>query len=99
MRRLILSALLLFAISRAQAQNEPTVRIGLTQNAQAVTLRASAPFLVEANRTRTAKFSMVLALNPAAAGAVTKADLQYRTIVELDGGKLIVLPRNGKVRI
>jgi stage II sporulation protein D len=99
MRRLILSALLLVVIARAQAQNEPNVRIGLTQNAQTVSLRAGTAFTVESNRTRTARFTMVVALNPAAAGALTKADLQYRTIVELDGGKLIVLPKNGKVRI
>jgi peptidoglycan hydrolase-like amidase len=99
MRRLILAALLLIVIARAQAQNEPNIRIGLTQNAQTVSLRAGTAFTVDSNRTRTAKFTMVVALNPAAAGAVTKADLQYRTIVELDGGKLIVLPRNEKVRV
>src|SRR5215469_574790 len=98
MRRFIFVALLL-VISRAQAQNEPTVRIGLTQSAATVSLRAAAPFSIQQNRTRTAKFTMVLALDPSAAGAVNKADLQYRILVELDGGKLIVLARNGRVRI
>jgi peptidoglycan hydrolase-like amidase len=98
MRRFIFVALLL-VISRAQAQNEPTVRIGLTQSAATVSLRAASPFSIQQNRTRTAKFTMVLALDPAAAGALNKADLQYRILVELDGGKLIVLARNGRVRI
>src|SRR5579883_2561296 len=98
MRRLIILALLL-VVSRAQGQNEPTVRIGLTQNAATVTLRASTAFAVQQNRTRTAKFTMVLALDPAASGAITKANLQYRTLVELDGGKLIVLGKNEKVRV
>src|SRR5438046_1579127 len=98
MWKFIIAALLLI-IPGAQAQNEPTVRIGLNQNAAAVSLRAANPFTIQQNRTRTAKFSMVLALDPAASGAVTKASLQYRTLVELDGGKLIVLPKNGKVRI
>ena len=98
MRRLVFVALLL-VISRAQAQNEPTVRIGLTQSAATVSLRAAQAFSIQQNRTRTAKFTMVLALDPAAAGAVTKADLQYRILVELDGGKLIVLARNSKVRV
>ena len=98
MRRFIFVALLL-VISRAQAQNEPTVRIGLTQSAPTVSLRAAAPFSIQQNRTRTAKFTMVLALDPASAGALNKADLQYRILAELDGGKLIVLARNGRVRI
>jgi stage II sporulation protein D len=95
------SAVFLFflIISRAQAQNEPTVRIGLTQNAQTVSLRSSTPFNIDQNRTRTAKFTMVVALDPAASGALTKANLQYRTLVEIDGGKLIALPKNGRVRI
>src|SRR5262249_51149067 len=98
MRSFIFAALLL-VISGAQAQNEPTVRIGLTQNAATVSVRASAPFTIQQNRTRTAKFTMVLALDPAVAGAVNKADLQYRILAELDGGKLIVLPKSGRVRI
>ncbi|HEY2384708.1 MAG TPA: SpoIID/LytB domain-containing protein [Terriglobia bacterium] len=98
MRALVLSALLLM-ISGAQAQNEPTIRIGLTQSAAAVSLRAATPFSIQQNRSRTAKFTMTLALDPAAVGAITKADLQYRILVELDGGKLIVLARNERVRI
>jgi peptidoglycan hydrolase-like amidase len=98
MRKFIIAALLL-VISRAQAQNEPTVRIGLNQSAVTVSLRAANAFTIQQNRTRTAKFTMVLALDPNYAGAVAKASLQYRTLVELDGGRLIVLPKSGKVRI
>jgi peptidoglycan hydrolase-like amidase len=91
--------LLLVVISRAQAQNEPIIRIGLNQNAPTVTLRAASPFSIEQNRTRTAKFTMVMALDPSVTGAVNKANLQYRTLVELDGGQLIVVPKNRRVRI
>jgi len=82
-----------------RSQAPPTVRIGLNQNAAAVTLRAANPFTVQQERTRSAKFMMVLALDPTASGALTRANLQYRTLVELDGGKLIVLPKNEKMRI
>src|SRR5262252_1007441 len=98
MRRFVFVALLL-VISRAQAQNEPTVRIGLTQNAATVSLRAATPFTIQQNRTRTAKFTMVLSIDPAAAGAVTSANLQYRTLVEIDGGKLILVPNGTKTEI
>lgn len=98
MRRLVLAAVLL-TISGAQAQNEPTIRIGLTQSAAAVSLRAASAFSIQQNRTRTAKFTMIVALDPNASGAVTKNDLQYRVLVELDGGKLIVLPKTGRIRI
>ena len=43
-------------------------------------------FTVERRTTRSATFASVLALDPAAAGAVKKRDLQYRMTVELDGG-------------
>ena len=100
MRKFIAALFLtILAISGARAQNEPNVRIGLNQNAATVILRASNPITVQQTRTRTAKFTMVLALDPNAAGAVTKASLQYRTLVELDGGKLIVLPKAAKIRV
>jgi stage II sporulation protein D len=98
MHKFVIAALLLI-ISRAQAQNEPTVRIGLTQNAQTVNLRAATAFTIEQNRTRTAKFTMVLALDSSASGALSRANIQYRMLVELDGGKLIALPKNARVRI
>src|SRR5499427_11152161 len=41
---------------------------------------------------------MVLALDPAAS-TVTKANLDYRMLVEVDGAKVVVLPKNTKVRI
>src|SRR5438046_2390366 len=100
MRKFIAALFLtILVISGARAQNEPTVRIGLSQNAATVSLRAGSPFTIQQTRTQTAKFTMVVALDPNAAGAVTKASLQYRTLVELDGGKLMVLPKAGKIRI
>ena len=81
-------------------QAEPTVRIGLNPNASTANIRSSAAFTVQQNRTRTAKFSTVLALDAASTNRVlSRADLDYRMLVELDAGKLLVLPLKAKVRI
>jgi len=82
-----------------RSQTAPTVRIGLNQNASTVTLRAASPFTIQQNRTRTAKFTTVLAIDPAATGVLTSANLQYRTLIELDGSRLIVLPKGGKTQV
>src|SRR5688572_19041723 len=98
MRTFIAAFLLL--ISGAQAQDELIVRIGLNQKASTVTLRSDNAFTVQQNRTRTAKFTMILSVDAAAADrALSQANLQFRTLVELDGGKLLVLPMASKVRI
>src|SRR5213594_980677 len=104
MRKRIAVALLLITGALYErpggSQTAPTVRIGLTQNAPTVSIRSAQPFTVQQNQTRTAKFTMVVALDPAAANRVlTKADLQYLTLVELDGGKLTVAPKGERVRI
>src|SRR5262245_6147636 len=83
----------------AQSQSASTVRIGLTQSASSVTIRGASAFTIQQNRTRTAKFTSVLALDPAASGTLTNSNLQYRTLVELDGGKLIALPRGVRTQI
>ena len=85
--------------SPVRSQTAPTVRIGLTQSAATVNLRSATPFTIQQTRTRTAKFTMVLSIDPAAAGAVTSANLQYRTLVEIDGGKLILVPKGMKTEI
>jgi stage II sporulation protein D len=103
MRKRILLVLLLTAGALyerpVRSQTAPTVRIGLNQNATTVTVRASSPFTIQQNRTRTAKFTMIVALDPAVTGTLTKSDLQYRTVVELDAGKLIVLPKGARTPI
>src|SRR5262247_1224258 len=103
MRKRVVLALLLtvgaFYERPVRSQAVPTVRIGLTQNAATVMLRAANAFTIQQNRTRTAKFTMVLALDPAATGTVTNSSLQHRTLIEVDGGKLIVVPRNAKTVI
>src|SRR5690606_29801494 len=48
---------------------------------------------------RSAHFSVALALDPNATGALRKEDLQYRILVELDGGRLISRPMSSKIRI
>ena len=98
MRTLLLAVLLL--IAGAQAPSELVVRIGLNQNASTVTLRSDNAFTVQQTRTRTAKFTMILSVDAAAANrTLSRADLRYRTLVELDGGRLLVLPTTTKVRI
>jgi stage II sporulation protein D len=97
--RTLLPALLLL-IAGAQAPNERVVRIGLSQNASTVTLRSDKPFIVQKTRTLTAKFTMILSVDANAANrALGQADLRYRALVELDGGRLLVLPTITKVRI
>ncbi len=81
-------------------QTEPVVRIGLNQNATNVVVRSSETFAVQQNRTRTARFTTIVSVDPGSANrAVTKSDLQRRMLVELDGGKLLVLPMGTKVRM
>ena len=57
-RKLLVAAILLLP---AFQQSEPTVRIGLGQNAATVTVRSTAEFRVQGQPTRTARFSPVLA--------------------------------------
>lgn len=98
MRHLVLTGLIILA-SVPQPAAEPTVRIGLTQNAATVTIRSAAAFSVEGRSTRSATFASVLALAPAASGAVRKADLNYRITVELDGNVTLVLRAGARARI
>src|SRR5262245_32058248 len=101
MRRLatlFISLPLLAASIGPREQAEPTVRIGLNQNAGTVTIRSSQAFAVESNRTRSAKFTPIVSVDPAAK-TVTKDDLQYRMLVELEGGKMLALPMTSKVRL
>src|SRR5438093_1992403 len=106
MRKVLFAALFVIVALRglkpaaAPLQSEPAVRIGLNQNAPSVSIRSSAAFAVQQNRTRTAKFTTVLALDPASTNRVlNRADLDYRMLVELDTGQLLVLPLKTKVRI
>ena len=68
MRKRILLAILVIVAAvyehPARSQVVPTVRIGLTQNALTVTLRSSDDFMIQQNPTRTAKFTMVLSVDP-----------------------------------
>lgn len=84
----------------ARSQTVPTIRIGLTQNAATVSLRSSDDFTIQQNRTRAAKFSMILSVDTSTSNrSLTKADLQYRALVEIDGGKILVLPKTERIRI
>ena len=98
MRTLLPAVLLL--IAGAQAPTERVVRIGLNQNATTVTLRSDKAFTVQQTATRTAKFTMILSVDANTANrTLSHADLRYRTLVELDGGRLLVLPTTTKVQV
>jgi len=98
MRLFVLTVLALLTGVRQPAP-QPIVRIGLTQNAASVTIRSESAFTVEQRVTRSAIFTNVLSLDPAASGPLKKADLQYRLTVELDGDTVIVLPPGARARI
>ena len=98
MRSLVLVFLLLL-VSPHQPALEPTVRIGLTQNASSVTVRSAEPFTVEGRSTRSAAFASVLAIDTNRTGVVAASDLQPRVTVTLDDGAMIVMPVGGRVRI
>jgi len=83
-----------------RSQTAPTVRIGLTQNASTVSIRSSDAFTIQKNPTRTAKFTMILTVDPTIPnGVLTRNDLQYRALVEIDGGGILVIPKSTKVRV
>jgi stage II sporulation protein D len=96
-RKLLLAA---FLVLPALQQSEPTVRIGLDQNTQTLTIRSSENFTIQGQPAKSAKFSTVLSLGEAAEGTVTrKNQVQYRMAVELDGDRYVVVPMNTHIRI
>ena len=96
-RRILVAAFLLFP---ALQQPEPTVRIGLGQNAATVTVRSTQEFRVQGQAARTARFSAVLSLGNTPDGAVIARDqLRYRMAVELDGNRYLVVPMTTRIRI
>src|SRR5262245_20946789 len=103
MRKLLAGLLFIVAgfIPRAaSSQTEPIVRIGLNQNATSITLRSSAPFKIQQNNTRSAKFTVALSVDPSVLNRVVKKeDLRYRMVAELDNSNLVILPLSDKVRI
>jgi len=79
---------------------EPLVRIGLDQDASAVMIRSSEEFTVAKQPTRSARFSAVLAVGTNETNRVlNKSDLRYQMAVELDGGRILILPFENRVRI
>jgi stage II sporulation protein D len=94
MRVVLVAAVLLLAVA-GQPSSEPTVRIGLTKDASAVTVRSASPFAFAQHATRVATFTNAVALAAVpAGGTLKKNDLQRRLIVELEDGTVIV-PANG----
>jgi peptidoglycan hydrolase-like amidase len=88
------------ALMVMQIQGEPAVRIGLDQNLSVFTLRSTQPFNVQDQSTRSARFSIVFAVNDSDSGRVLRTtDLQHRMSVELEGGRLLILPMSTQIRI
>jgi stage II sporulation protein D len=99
MRAVLVAAVLLLAAT-GQPPREPIVRIGLTKDATAVTLRSASPFTLAQHATRSATFTNVVALGALPAGGVLKkSDLQRRLVVELEDGTVIVQPNGARVRV
>jgi peptidoglycan hydrolase-like amidase len=100
MRQFLVVVALLLLMPGARAQIEPTVRIGLDQNASTVTIRSANPFSVQQHRTRSATFTTALALDSGATtGTLKKSTLQRRMIVELEGDVLLVMSPGTRARI
>ena len=97
--RLSLVAILVFLAAAVQPATEPTVRIGLTQNAATITIKSAAAFSILQRTTKAATFGSALAIDPASSGPMAKSDLRYRLTVELDGGVVLVMPAGAHVRI
>jgi stage II sporulation protein D len=96
-RKVLVAALLLLPVLQ---QSEPTVRIGLGQNAATVTVRSSEEFRVQGQPTKSARFSPILTVGNAPEGTVIARDqFRYRLSIELDGGRYVLLPLTTRVRI
>ena len=98
-RRVFSAALLLYALQ--QPEREPLVRIGLDENATAVTIRSTREFRVQGQSARMARFTTILALGETVAPStiVSKSAMRYRMAVELDGDRYLVVPTNTHIRI
>ena len=99
MRSLVLGLLVVLVSAARQPAVEPTVRIGLTQNAATVTIRSAEPFTIGGRATRSAAFASVLAVDANSSGPVAAANLQYRVTVTLDDGTVVVVPPSARTRI
>ncbi|MGH8656519.1 MAG: SpoIID/LytB domain-containing protein [Gammaproteobacteria bacterium] len=88
------------AYSKALQQPERTVRIGLDQNATTLTIRSTEDFTVQEQSTRSAQFTIILAVNETASRSIMRReDLTSRMAVEIDGGRLLVLPMTTRIRV
>jgi stage II sporulation protein D len=99
MRQILLGGVLLIVPLTQPNSIEPSVRIGLTQNAPTVTVRSAETFAVAGRMTRAATFAAVLAVAPDTNGPVAEADLQYRITAKLDDDATVVMPAGARVRI
>ncbi len=100
--RISLASVRLFAgfvlLSQLSFPAEPTVRIGIQQNISSFRLRSSEPFTLEGTRTRSAEFSIVIAIGDRE-GTYTRSDLEPRMAIEIASDTIMIRPLDSVVRV
>ena len=100
--RISLASVRLFAgfvlLSQLSFPAEPTVRIGIQQNISSFRLRSSEPFTLEGTRTRSAEFSIVIAIGDRE-GTYTRSDLEPRMAIEIASDTMMIRPLDSVVRV
>ena len=85
-------------LSQLSLPAEPTVRIGIHQNISSFSLRSSEPFMLEGARTRSAEFSIVIAIGERE-GTYSKRDLKPRMAIEIDADTIVIRPLDSTLRV
>jgi peptidoglycan hydrolase-like amidase len=77
---------------------EPTVRIGIHRNISSFRVRSAEPFMLEGARTRSAEFSIVIAIGEKE-GTYSKSDLEPRMAIEIDADTIVIRPLDSVLRV
>ena len=85
-------------LSQLSLPAEPTVRIGIHRNISSFSLRSSEPFMLEGARTRSAEFSIVIAIGERG-GTYSKSDLKPRMAIEIDADTIVIRPLDSTLRV
>ncbi len=85
-------------LSQLSLPAEPTVRIGIHQNISSFSLRSSEPFMLQGARTRSAEFSIVIAIGERE-GTYSKRDLKPRMAIEIDADTIVIRPLDSTLRV
>ena len=85
-------------LSQISLPAEPTVRIGIHQNISSFSVRSSEPFMLEGARTRSAEFSIVIAIGERE-GTYSKSDLKPRMAIEIDADTIVIRSLDSTLRV